>query len=228
MANCDGMTDRRKGARGSGIWLALLLSVLLSVLPSFRRLSAQVSLQLSLGARYTSTMVHDSIVTPFDVRPAIAPVLAVSATTPLNDPWSAVATLDVSWSRLERHDQDGTTAGLGGLGALALTVGVARRLAPGLAADAAIGGLKYLPAADNGIFAGGTGGVTALGALGVSYALPLGGSTLRGLALRARYDIQRFLTPALRNEGFTSGEIVHRVALTLGWSVGQHGVGARP
>src|SRR5216117_3452315 len=117
---------------------------------------------------------------------------------------------------------------LGGLGALALTVGVARRLAPGLAADAAIGGLKYLPAADNGIFAGGTGGVTALGALGVSYALPLGGSTLRGLALRARYDIQRFLTPALRNEGFTSGEIVHRVALTLGWSVGQHGVGARP
>src|SRR3989449_8474522 len=148
MANCDGMTERRKGARGSGIWLALLLSVL----PSFPRLSAQVSLQLSLGARYTSTMVHDSIVTPFDVRPAIAPVLAVSATTPLNDPWSAVATLDVSWSRLERHDQDRTTAGLGGLGALALTVGVARRLGPGLAADAAIGGLKYLPAADNGIF----------------------------------------------------------------------------
>jgi len=70
--------------------------------------------------------------------------------------------------------------------------------------------------------------VTALGALGVSYALPLGGSALRGLALRARYDIQRFLTPALRNEGFTSGELVHRVALTLGWSVGQHGVGARP
>ena len=173
-------------------------------------------------------MVHDSIVTPFDVRPATAPDLAVSATTPLNDPWSAVATLDVSWSRLERHDQDGTTAGLGGLGALALTVGVARRLAPGLAADAAIGGLKYLSAADNGIFAQGTGGVTALGALGVSYALPLGGSALRGLALRARYDIQRFLTPALRNEGFTSGELVHRVALTLGWSVGQHGVGARP
>jgi len=106
------MTERRKGARGSGIWLALLLSVL----PSFRRLSAQVSLQLSLGARYTSTMVHDSIVTPFDVRPAIAPVLAVSATTPLNDPWSAVATLDVSWSRLERHDQDGTTAGWAGWG----------------------------------------------------------------------------------------------------------------
>ena len=59
-------------------------------------------------------MVHDSIVTPFDVRPAIAPVLAVSATTPLNDPWSGAATLDISWSRLERHDQDGTTADLGG------------------------------------------------------------------------------------------------------------------
>src|SRR2546427_3225221 len=41
---------------------------------------------------------------------------------------------------------------------------------------------------------------TTLFRSGVSYALPLGGSTLRGLALRARYDIQRFLTPALRNE----------------------------
>src|SRR2546426_5649206 len=51
---------------------------------------------------------------------------AVSATTPLNDPWSAVATLDISWSRLKRHDQDGATADLGGLGALALTIGVAR------------------------------------------------------------------------------------------------------
>src|SRR3989454_986793 len=132
---------------------------------------------------------------------------AVSATTPLNDPWSAVATLDISWSRLKRHNQDGATADLGGLGALALTIGVARRLAPGLTAEAGIGGLKYLPASDNGIFAQGAGGVTALGALGVSYALPLGGSTLRGLALRARYDIQRFLTPALRNEGFPSGEI---------------------
>src|SRR2546422_3246631 len=42
--------------------------------------------------------------------------------------------------------------------------------------------LKYLPASDNGIFAQGTSGVTALGALGVSYALPVGGSALRGLA----------------------------------------------
>ncbi len=42
------------------------------------RLSAQVSVHLSAGARYTTTLVSDSIITKFSVRPAIAPALALN------------------------------------------------------------------------------------------------------------------------------------------------------
>ncbi len=193
-------------------------TVLLATFAAPAALAAQASLQLSLGARYTSTIVHDSIVGPFDVRPSLAPDLAVSATTPLESPWSAGATLDFSWSRLERHDADGTTADLGGLGTLALTVELIRRFPFGLDVAAAIGGLKYLPGSESGIFAQGTGGVMPLGALGLTYAPPFGAR--HGLALRARYDMHRFLTPALRNEGFASGHLVQRVALGVRWTFG--------
>jgi hypothetical protein len=188
------------------------------------RLAGQVSFQFSAGARYTTTLVHDSIVTGMDVRPTLAPALAVALRTRLDDPWSAGATLDVSWSRLERHDQDGSTADLGGLGTAALTVDLIRRFRFGLAADAGVGGILYLPASKSGIFAQGTGGVTPLGALGVSYT-PRVAARYR-LALRARYDVHRFLTPALRSEGFPSGRFVHRVTLAVGWTFGaREGIG---
>ncbi len=201
---------------GRMLWL-----VFLSVSPA-ARLSAQVSLHAAAGLRYTSTLVHDSIVSPFDVRPSLAPELAVSATTRLDGPWSAGAMLDFSWSRLERHEADGTTADLGGLSTLALTVELVRRFPFGLDAEAAIGGLKYLPGSESGIFGQGAGGVMPLGALGLSYAPPLGAR--HGLALRARYDVHRFLTPALRNEGFAAGAFVHRLMLGVRWRFG----GERP
>jgi hypothetical protein len=198
--------------RAAGAPLLLLLTA-----PPPDRLTAQVTLRAAAGLRYASTLVHDSIGTPFDVRPALAPEIALSATTRLDDPWSAVVTLDVSRSELERHDQDGSTADLGGVGTLALTVGVGRRLGRRFDAEASIGGLIYLPGSDSGIFAQGTGGLTALGALGFTYA-PLGGAW-RKLAMRTRYDLHRFLTPTLRNEGFPSGRFVHRVALGVEWAV---------
>lgn len=208
-----------KPTRGT---LRTVLSVaVLSVGPS-GPLSAQVSLHAAAGLRFTSTLVHDSIVSPFDVRPSLAPDLAVSATTRLDGPWSAGAMLDFSWSRLERHEADGTTADLGGLSTLALTVELVRRFPFGLDAEAGIGGLKYLPGSESGIFGQGTGGVMPLGALGLTYAPPLGAR--HGLALRARYDIHRFLTTALRNEGFASGAFVHRLTLGVRWSFG----GERP
>src|SRR5438093_4134574 len=60
-------SSRRRHTRLVSDWSSDVCSSDL-VLPSFRRLSAQVSLQLSLGARYTSTMVHDSIVTRSEER----------------------------------------------------------------------------------------------------------------------------------------------------------------
>jgi len=195
----------------AGIWLALLLSVI----PSFRRLSAQASVQLSLGARYTSTMVHDSIVTAIDVRPTLAPSLAVTAATAIEHGWTADGTIDVSWSTLERHDQGGPTVGLGSLTTLAVVIGVRRALAAGLAGRLAVGGLKYFPGESTGIFRDGSGGVFPLGSATVSYVPPLAFAQRRSLGIEARYDVHAFVTPALRNRGFTSSRPVHRLALAL-------------
>jgi hypothetical protein len=183
-------------------------------------LPAQLAVSAALGARYTSTLVHDSIVTPFDVRPALAPALAVTAATPVGEPWTAQVTLDFSTSTLERHDPDGTTTGLGRVSALAFTVGLRRPLAAGFAAALGVGALKYLPANAAGIFRQGSGAMAGLGTITVEYA-PAAGARY-GLGVQARYDAHRFITPALQSEGFDSPRLVHRVTLAVraGWGGG--------
>jgi len=39
------------------------------------RLAAQVSLRLSLGGRYSTALVRDSLFVPIDLHPALAPTL---------------------------------------------------------------------------------------------------------------------------------------------------------
>src|SRR5439155_371728 len=82
------------------------------------------------------------------------------------------------------------------------------------AAGAGVGGLKYLPAGETGIFRSGAGGVLGLAGAVVSYAPPRVGGRWQ-LGIEARYDVHRFITPALRSEGFTSARTVHRIALAL-------------
>jgi hypothetical protein len=43
------------------------------------------------------------------------------------------------------------------------------------------------------------------------------------LALDLRYDVHRFITPALRDVGFTESRVVHRLALAL-----RAGIGSAP
>ncbi len=177
------------------------------------RLPAQVSVHLTAGARYTTTLVRDSIVTSFSVRPAVAPALALTVGTPIDTTgkWTVEAILDWSHSDMIRHDQDGSTQSLGGLGTLGVSVGMRRHLLPWLSARASVGGLKYLPASETGIFSLGSGSLFALGGLAVDAAPPFG---LRwGLAFETRLDLHRFITPALRAEGFQDSRPVVRVAL---------------
>jgi hypothetical protein len=196
----------------AGRQAAVCWALLLTAAPP-RRLLAQVTLNPSFGLRYTSTVVHDSIVTPFDVRPALAPVLALALATPLQPGWTLEVALDFSSSNLERYDADGRTTGLGRLSTFTFTVGVRRRFAAGVTAAVGAGGIKDVPAEATGIFRAGAGPVAPLAAFTVDYPLPL--APRAGLGLEARYDIRGFTTPALRAEGFTSSRLVHRVALGL-------------
>jgi hypothetical protein len=104
-----------------------------------------------------------------DHEPALAPALALTGALPLAGGWTATATLDLSWSALERHDRGGPTVDLGGVTTLALAVGLERRLADRLRARAGLGGVKYFPADETGIFRLGGGGVFALGTVTLAY-----------------------------------------------------------
>ena len=196
----------------SGGRAVLIMAVTLTARPA-ARLSAQVSVHLSAGARYTTTLVRDSIVTKFSVRPAIAPALALTVGTPLDTTgeWTVEAVIDWSHSDLVRHDQDGSTQSLGGLGTIGVSIGMRRHLLSWLSARASAGGLKYLPASQTGIFSLGSGSLFALGGLALQAQPPFGARW--GLAIETRLDLHRFITPALRAEGFQDSRPVVRLAL---------------
>ncbi|HXM37032.1 MAG TPA: hypothetical protein VN908_00060 [Gemmatimonadales bacterium] len=188
----------------------VVFGVLLSVCPTIS-LSAQVSFHFSLGARYSSTLVHDSIVNPIDVRPTIAPTVLLTVRDKLHGPWSADATLDVSPSGLRRHEGGGSFDA-GSCTAIALTVGLRRALASRVSGRVAFGGLTYA-AQRSGVFRQGNGGVLPAVSVSAAYAPSFGAR--RGLEIDARYDLHRFITPALRGATFTSPRPVHRIAITV-------------
>jgi len=188
-------------------------SIILAAALPLGRLPAQVAVHLSAGARYTTTLVRDSIVTTFSVRPALAPALALTVGTPIDTTgkWTVEAIIDWSHSDLVRHDQGGSTQSLGGLGTIGVSVGMRRHLSSWLSARASVGGLKYLPASQSGIFSLGSGSLFALGGLALQAEPPFGARW--GLAVETRLDLHRFITPALRVEGFQDSRPVVRVAL---------------
>lgn len=163
-------------------------------------------------------MVHDSIGVPFDVRPAIAPALLVTAREELRPGWSVDGTIDVAPSNLRRHEPSGSFDA-GAFTAIAFTVGLRRNVFGPFSARAGLGALKYA-AAQRGLFREGTGGLFPLGTLAATFAPRFGAR--RRLAFEARYDVHRFITPAMQTQGFTESRPVHRLALLvrLGWAPG--------
>lgn len=67
--------------------------------------------------------------------------------------------------------------------------------------------------AEGGVFREGRGGIFPLGAAALRYAPPP--LAHRRLALEVRYDLHRFITPALRTQGFLSARPVHRIAVAV-------------
>ena len=118
---------------------------------------------------------------------------------------------------MARHDRDGTVAPITHLTTLALGVVLARTVPRGFTVRAGVGGLKYLPSERIGIFRDGAGAVIPFGQVAVGWAPPV--PLAHRLAVEARYDLHRFLTPALRNEGFTNSRAIHRIAVDVRYTL---------
>ncbi|MGH7751964.1 MAG: hypothetical protein ACREN5_04035 [Gemmatimonadales bacterium] len=198
------MSGWRAGGRAAGLAVGLL-----AALPAYH-LTAQF--RISLGARHTSTLVRDSIVTPFTVRPALAPAVAVSFTVADREPWRAYGSADISFSQLKRHESGRPTFDIQGLALLAFGAELERRIVRGLDARLGLGGLVYLTD-ERGMFRLGAGGPRGFGALGARYSPPFADRI--GLALDVRWDVHRFNTLALKNAGFLEGRLVNRVTVAV-------------
>jgi len=208
------LTARRPGAPPAGATIVLLAA--LAVWPPARTAGAQVAVHATVGARYTSPLVHDSIVVPVDVQPAVGPALALAISQRSSSPWTPDATLDVSWSSLERHES-GTTNKFNSVTTIAFTVGVRRGIAHGLTARAGFGAIKHLPSEAMGMFRAGT-GLWALGTASL-YWTPAAAGVAHDIGLSLRYDVHRFSTAALHADGFTSTQLVHRLSLGIGMRI---------
>ena len=196
------------GALAAGLPVGLVLG-LLTACPTIP-LQAQVSVHATLGARYTSTLVHDSIVAPLDVRADLAPALAGGATLALSGPWRLDLFADLSMSPVRQRQSNGTTSPITRVWTLGVAVGLRRQLKPWLQGRLAIGELKYFPTSPIGLFRSGV-SVTPYGALTFDIAPPK--AAHRGLALELTGDLHRFNTPALRNAGFVDSRVVYRLMM---------------
>jgi hypothetical protein len=196
-----------------------MVALVLGIGPS-DRLAAQLSFHVALGARYSSTLVHDSIAAPFDIRPAISPALLVIVRGELEANWSADASIDVTPSSLIRHE-GGSAIDIGSMAVVALSIGMRREISSAFSARAGIGAIRYIAGEEaGGLFREGSGGLIPMGTVATTYTPKFGAR--RRLAFEARYDLHRFITPAMRTQGFRESRPVHRIALVarLGWAAG--------
>ena len=175
------------------------------------RLSAQVSFRASLGARFSTPLVKDSIVVPISLKPGVGPVLQLVVRDDLRGPWTGDITIDVAPASLKR-EESGSTFDAGSFTATALTFGLRHELPKGLTARLGLGGLIYMTE-NTGVFQQGNGGIFPLIALDASYAPTFGAK--RALEIALQYDVHRFMTPALRTTGFPNPRPVHRLALSV-------------
>jgi hypothetical protein len=184
------------------------LLVLLAACANAVDLRAQTSIHATVGARYSSALVHDSIVTPLNVRADVGPMLTGSVALPLSGPWKLELLADLSTGSLRRHDAGGATTTITRLWTLGIAVGLRRQLEPWLQGRVAVGGLKYLPAGTVGMFSAGS-GVIPYGSVAFDAAPAV--LARRRLAVELGADLHRFLTPALRTAGFTDAQVVYRL-----------------
>lgn len=199
------MTRGARPARSGSRTAALVVVGLLSSM----RLSSQASIHATVGARYTSPLVHDSIVTPLDARAAVAPVLNVALDLPLDGPWKLELLADVSTSPVRRHDASGATTPITRIWTIGLGLGLRRRLESWLDGRLALGAMKYVPTQSIGLFRDGGGSVIPYGSVAFDIAPPV--AARHRVALELAGDLHRLLTPALRSAGFIDARVVYRV-----------------
>jgi hypothetical protein len=191
--------------------LALLLPA------SASGLHAQLEYHARVGAVGASTLLRDLIVNEVSVRQSIAPMIALGATLPIGPLGYRVGLEGTLASGKFHSSESGSDTDLGTLRTATMLLGVEGPLFRAFRWHAGVGGIKYWPADEEGIFR--VGGKTRfLAGGGVDYRRPV--LPKWDLMTTLSYDFHRFTTDELEARGFALTQGVSRVALSVGLSRG--------
>jgi hypothetical protein len=176
-------------------------------------LQGQTDYYARLGAVGASDLLRDVIVDEITVRQSIAPMLALGASLPVGPGGYRLGLEGMLASGKFHSRESDEDADLGTLRTAGLLLNLEGPLRAGLRWRLGLGGLKYWPSEDEGVFRGG-GPIRFLVGAGIDYRRPV--LAAWDFMASARYDFHRFTTDELDRRGFSQTQGVSRVSLSVG------------
>lgn len=191
----------------------LLLAVLLPAgVPS---LAAQTTYYARLGAVGASNLIRDVIVDEITVRQSIAPMIALGAALPIGEGGYRVGLEGTLASGKFHSSENGVNTDLGTIRTATLMLQLDGPLYREFRWTAGLGGIKYWPKNQDGIFREG-GKLRLLAGAGLDYRRPV--LPKWDVLTSLRYDWHRFTTDELERRGFSQTQGVSRISLSVGLS----------
>jgi hypothetical protein len=192
-------------------WTGALLLAATGATPAL----AQTEYFVRLGAVGSGNLLRDRGLGDITVRPSIAPMLALGASLPLGPRGYRLGVEGSVASGKFHSTAAGGDTELGTLRTATLLLQLQGPVVPRLRWTVGLGGIRYWPKDERGIFL--LGGTTRfLAGAGADYrraVLPRW-----DLVTSLRYDFHRFMTDQLEARGFAQNQGVSRVSLSIGLS----------
>jgi hypothetical protein len=191
----------------------LLLALLLSA--GVSSLAAQTTYYARLGAVGASNLIRDAIVDEITVRQSIAPMLAIGGSLPFSERGYRVGIEATLASGKFHSSESGTDTDLGTIRTGTVMLQLDGPVYRAFRWTAGLGGIKYWPKDQDGIFREG-GKLRLLAGAGLDYRRPV--MPKWDVLASLRYDWHRFTTDELERRGFSQTQGVSRISLSLGLS----------
>jgi hypothetical protein len=190
--------------------------VLASLLVTAAPLAAQTHYYARLGPVFSTRILRDVLYEPVVTTPGLAPTLFAGFGMPFGGKYRGGIEISMGRAGLSTSTPDTPNDPSTDIGSVWLGSAMVMMDAPirqRLRGRAGIGAIRYMPSADDGMWAQG-GTTRMLFGAGLDYEMPASNSF--NVMISARYDYHRFTTAELRSRGFRLEQPVNRLSLSVG------------
>ncbi|HYF39701.1 MAG TPA: hypothetical protein VD930_08445 [Gemmatimonadales bacterium] len=192
--------------------MRFLCAVLVALPAAASASHAQVDYYARVGLTGSTKLARDRLIQEIEVRPGLAPTLALGAAVPFAPNYRAGLEATLTTSGYEVREL-GTDSDLGTLRTIALVLGMDGPIVGRIGWRGGLGLIRYWPGEEEGLFLQG----------GSTRFLVGGGIDVRPQVMRSwdlmlslRYDFHRFSTDELESRRFTGSQGVQRISATIG------------